>query len=167
MMGAVTLIPELAIGDKEVTDTTGPEDFVSVRVISLADARMILIALGIVTPGDVDRWLKGWRAVMSVILPACSYVMSSITAWTPKGVAPIGTVSKNRRDKTHERIISRTSIRERKRARRMNDGPLNFSRGRDYSSSESFLDFFDFFEDLSAFLDFLAGLSSSPPLERI
>jgi hypothetical protein len=36
MMSAVTLIPEPAVLDEEVTDTTGPENIVPVRIISLA-----------------------------------------------------------------------------------------------------------------------------------
>jgi hypothetical protein len=61
-MGAVTLESDLPVRNKEVTDTTGPEDVVAVRIVALADTGVLFVARGIVTPGDVDRRLEG-RAV--------------------------------------------------------------------------------------------------------
>lgn len=102
--------------------------------------------------------------------------MCSVTSGAPEEKESVGSLSENRRDKTHERIISRTSIRERKRVRRINDGPFKVRRWPEaYSSSSSLRDFFDFLADFSAlaplsFLDFFAGFSSassSPLPERI
>lgn len=102
VMSAVTLELNDSVCYEEMTYPALPKHIISFGVVSLTDTGVSLIALSIVTPSDVYGWLESRSCGITVVAPSCGYVMSTVAARTPEGVAAVTAVPKDVRDKSHD-----------------------------------------------------------------
>lgn len=102
VMSAITLELNDPVCYEEMTYSALPKHIISLRVISFTDTGMSFVALSVVTPSDVYGWLESRSCGITVVAPSRGYVMSTVAARTPEGVAAVTAVPKDRRDKSHD-----------------------------------------------------------------